>query len=31
MRSMPAMDIASAVDFARNLHATVNSAARMRG
>ena len=30
-RSALSMDIASAVDFARNLHATVNSAAQMRG
>ena len=30
-RSALSMDIASAVDFARNLHATVNSAPRMRG
>ncbi len=30
-RSALAMDVASAVDFARNLHATVNSAPGMRG
>ncbi len=30
-RSALSMDIASAVDFARNLHATVNSAPQMRG
>ena len=30
-RSALSMDNASAVDFARNLHATVNSAPRMRG
>lgn len=30
-RSALSMDVASAVDFARNLHATVNSAPQMRG